>query len=438
MGELVDLLLGLERVDLVGVVGGVGERGRPDAVDEVAERALAALAADEHVAALDPLHGVEVRRPGAVLVLAREAVEHEREPSGAALHEADLEVREAVDRALPEERDEVDDERQRVVEDVGRAVVDESLHAQVEVGAAVEREHAPEPLRLLVDGPVHLVAEVHGEPARGEHRARQAEVLDGAAQLLHGLRHVLHGDEPHRVQAVAHLAVAGVDVVVEAPADGDGVVRVLDDADGEPLGGEHDRLVDLGALEEGDPVLAGAHAVLAGVDAFASCCTRRSRLRHVHAVQAGEEPADVPSAANDRLERLRHEVEHLRTGLDDVPVAVDDGESALRHCLPSSTSRFSSWADGTAADGVCTRARPSSVIPAPPVIPAKAGNQQPRSWQKAAFLIRFFFRSLRVRAGVSESCRSLSTRPWPASAFFISRSGQGGCVCVPAAGTVRA
>ena len=90
-------------------------------------------------------------------------------------------------------------------------------NAEVEVGAAVEREHAAEPLRLLVDGPVHLVAEVHGEPARGEHRTRQAEVLDGAAELLHGLRHVLHGDEPHRVQAVADLAVAGVDVVVESP-----------------------------------------------------------------------------------------------------------------------------------------------------------------------------------------------------------------------------
>ena len=199
----------------------------------------------------------------------------------------------------------------------------------------MEREHAAEPLRLLVDGPVHLVAEVDGEPARGEHRARQAEVLDGAAQLLHGLRDVLHGDEPHRVQAVADLAVAGVDVVVKALADGDGVVRVLDDADGEPLCGEHDRLVDLGALEEGDPVLAGAHAVLAGVDALAPRCARRSRLRHVHAVQAGEEPAaGAPAAADDRLERLRHVVEHLQTGLDDVSVAVDDGESALRHvCL---------------------------------------------------------------------------------------------------------
>ena len=134
----------------------------------------------------------------------------------------------------------------------------------------MEGEDAVEALGLLIDGPVELVAEVDGEAPCGEHGAWQAEVMTGAAQLLDGFLHVLHGDEGHGVEVVADAAVLVVDVVVEGAADGDGVVGVLDEAHGEAGGGEHDGLLDVGLCEELDPVLTGAGAELAGVDAFAA------------------------------------------------------------------------------------------------------------------------------------------------------------------------
>ena len=149
-----------------------------------------------------------------------------------------------------------------------------------------------------------------------------------------------------------------------------------------------------------NPVLAGAHAVLAGVDPLAPRCARTGAPAAC-ACRPGRGRACRRRSllhADDRLERLRHEVEHLRAGLDDVPVAVDDGESALRHvCLLYVTILvMGGWYSG--GWRLYTPA-PPSVIPASsrhsreggkPAAPDVAG------W--AAFLIRFFFRSLRVSA----------------------------------------
>ena len=73
------------------------------------------------------------------------------------------------------------------------------------VRSAVDGDGAAEAVGLLVDGPVDLRAEVVGQAEGREHRADEAEVLDAAAELLHGLGGFLHGDEADAVEASSRL-----------------------------------------------------------------------------------------------------------------------------------------------------------------------------------------------------------------------------------------
>ena len=60
-------------------------------------------------------------------------------------------------------------------------------------------------------------------PGRRDHGARQAEVADCALELGGGRIGILHGDQRHRPQPVAHPCVHVVDIVVIGTADGGGV-----------------------------------------------------------------------------------------------------------------------------------------------------------------------------------------------------------------------
>src|SRR5262245_60982350 len=72
------------------------------------------------------------------------------------------------------------------------------------------------------------------------------------------------------MQALAHSTIALGHVVVVRAAKLDRIPRELDEADRQPLGGEHHRLLDAGLVQEGQPVLPRTAPVVARRDAPAS------------------------------------------------------------------------------------------------------------------------------------------------------------------------
>ena len=66
--------------------------------------------------------------------------------------------------------------------------------------AAVHRQRTVEFLRLFIDGPVKVVAEVQWKAGCREHRAGEAKLFHGATKFFYGRRHVLHRNQRHRFE----------------------------------------------------------------------------------------------------------------------------------------------------------------------------------------------------------------------------------------------
>ena len=175
-----------------------------------------------------------------------------------------------------------------MVQDVRAYEVGERVEADAAVRTAVQREHAAQIGRCLVHRPVVLVGEVQWEAGGWEHRTRHAEVAHDAAQLRDRKARALHRYQSNGVYARVHLVIAVVHVVVVGAAEAVGVLRRLDEADGEAARGEDDGLFDAGLVEEVGPVLAGAGALLAGHRALSTEPSALALEEVVDAVQCRE------------------------------------------------------------------------------------------------------------------------------------------------------
>ena len=190
--------------------------------------------------------------------------------------------------------------------------------------------------RFLVHRPVVVVPEVQRVAERWEHHATQPQFIHCAAQFQHCLAGVLHGDDAHRVERVAHAAVAVSDVVVVAAADADGVVRLLDESDGEGFRCEQHGRLQPRLLLERDDVLARPLPVVARGYVLASLgflLVRDLRLAGVvDAVEAGEHAGSVASGVGGHLAGYGVQIlRHLRDRLDEMAVAIDNGRAPWAH-----------------------------------------------------------------------------------------------------------
>ena len=198
------------------IVRRVGKRLDADSARDIGERALAALATDQDTATLEILDRTLFGLVGGVeiILVTLHAIKQKRNPAAAALHETDPELGEAVEDTVIDQCHQRNHQRHRMVQDMGRGEVGKRFEPDAAVGAAMDGQRAAEPGRLGI----------------------------------------LHGDQRHRPQPVAHPYVHVVDIVVIGTADGGGVARVLDVADRQPLGGEQHRSVELRLVEKRKPV----------------------------------------------------------------------------------------------------------------------------------------------------------------------------------------
>ena len=247
------------------IVRRVGKRLDADSARDIGERALAALATDQDTATLEILDRTLFGLVGGVeiILVTLHAIKQKRNPAAAALHETDPELGEAVEDTVIDQCHQRNHQRHRMVQDMGRGEVGKRFEPDAAVGAAMDGQCAAEPGRLGVNRPVILVPEMERQSGRRDHGARQAEVADCALELGGGRLGILHGDQRHRPQPVAHPCVHVVDIVVIGTADGGGVARVLDVADRQPLGGEQHRSVELRLVEKRKPVGGRSRPVVA-------------------------------------------------------------------------------------------------------------------------------------------------------------------------------
>ena len=85
---------------------------------------------------------------------------------------------------------------------MNRIVGAEGIHSQVVQRPHVDGEAAPELLRLLVDRPVDVVAQMSLDPfpVGGQHAAHHPQLRDRVAQLRHRLVDVLNGEQRHSLE----------------------------------------------------------------------------------------------------------------------------------------------------------------------------------------------------------------------------------------------
>ena len=140
---------------------------------------------------------------------------------------------------------------QRVHRRVGMQVV----HAQVLVGAAMDAQAAAQPVGLLVDGPVVLVAQVQLDSRGREHGAAHPQLLHRTAQLLDRLVRLLQRDQRRCLEPGALVDVILGDPVVVGPRQVDGPVLAHYLAVGQAHRGIQDRAVDAHVLQELHPAV---------------------------------------------------------------------------------------------------------------------------------------------------------------------------------------
>ena len=224
------------------------------------------------------------------------------------------------------------------MQDVRTREVRERVHSDAQVGAAVNGYRHPQALGFRVDRPVALVAQMERQSRGRKHPADEAQLVHRPPELLHGLRHVLHGQERHRPQPVAHLGELLVDVVVVGLADLDRIPRYLDEAYRKPFGGEQDGLVDAGLLEKGDPVLAAARHILAGGDPLAAYGPRPQG--EMHSVNGRENALTISGRIEGlALDAVTHELGHVGDPLHDMAVTIHYGVIVIRHGILPNCSR---------------------------------------------------------------------------------------------------
>ena len=324
------------------IVRRVGKRLDADSARDIGERALAALATDQDTATLEILDRTLFGLVGGVeiILVTLHAIKQKRNPAAAALHETDPELGEAVEDTVIDQCHQRNHQRHRMVQDMGRGEVGKRFEPDAAVGAAMDGQRAAEPGRLGVNRPVILVPEMERQSGRRDHGARQAEVADCALELGGGRLGILHGDQRHRPQPVAHPCVHVVDIVVIGTADGGGVARVLDVADRQPLGGEQHRSVELRLVEKRKPVGGRFRPVVAGRHTLAH---RRTGMQgEVKAVERWKHAFPVARWLERVLSSRRvHEFGELVNRLDDMAVAVDDVVLIIRHLGPPlATAQF--------------------------------------------------------------------------------------------------
>src|SRR6266540_5342767 len=147
------------------------------------------------------------------LVGAVEPLERDEQPGDTALHKAELRIRETIEHAVKEDASEVEEQSMRMPHPADWRVDVHLVEAHAAVRATVHAERTAEAIRLSVDRPVLLRPQVVLQPGRGQHRAAEAELLDGPPQLDHGRLGLLHRDERHTLESVALREVSLVQPV---------------------------------------------------------------------------------------------------------------------------------------------------------------------------------------------------------------------------------
>ena len=340
LDDLADLGLAVVVVDLVGEVAGEHEGLVAERLDGVVQRWFGALAADEDAPRLRVAADVFAHRlarleldelaAGVILDVgfpaAVEALEAGVDPGHAPFHEADTHVGVTVEQPVEHEAGEAHHLAEGVAEAVDGRVGSQVVHAQALVGAAVDSEAAAQPVGLGVDRPILLAAQMALEAHGGQHGAAEAQLLDDAAQLLHRLRRLLHGDQAEPLELAARLQVGVVEPVVVGLADLDGEVAVDHLAHRQTAGGIEHRAVDADVVHELEPARR-AHLPEGAGHEF----VKRSA---VQVVQRREEPPLPPETV---VVRRRHVLQQRFPVLHDVPVAVDDVHPIPGHVRPLSS-----------------------------------------------------------------------------------------------------
>ena len=162
-------------------IGREHERIRPHPLDRVRQRLFVTLAAHEDSVVGKIIGGMPLELEPAILQFALEPIEHERNPRRAALHETDAQSREPVKHSVDHHSGQSDRQRERHSEGARCGKNGIGVEAKIDVAAAMHRHDAVEFLRFLVNRPVLGMANMTGEPIRGNHRAEEPELFDRAA-----------------------------------------------------------------------------------------------------------------------------------------------------------------------------------------------------------------------------------------------------------------
>src|SRR5262245_28085611 len=139
------------------------------------------FAANEDSVAVKVITGMPFELESAVLQFALETVDHVWNPRCPALHETDAKCREPVKHSIDHHSGQSDRQRERHAEGAGRRKNGVRFESKIDITAAVHGHNTTKFFGFLIDRPVLRVANMAGEPVRGNHRPEKTQLFDRAA-----------------------------------------------------------------------------------------------------------------------------------------------------------------------------------------------------------------------------------------------------------------
>src|SRR5262245_25954066 len=113
--------------------------------------------------------------------LALATIENERDPRCATLHKTDAECREPIKDPIDHHSGQSDGQRERHSEGAGRRKNGVSVESKIDITAAVHGHNTIKLFGFLIDRPVLRMANMAGEPVRGNHCPEKTQLFDCAA-----------------------------------------------------------------------------------------------------------------------------------------------------------------------------------------------------------------------------------------------------------------